>query len=84
MNTSLNGGGRSCISCGKCVSVCPVDIYPQLLMKSIYANDIEESMKLGLLDCMNCGLCTYVCPSKINLDTLIAGMQSNLEKETRL
>jgi len=83
MNTSLNGGNRSCISCGKCVSVCPVGIYPQLLMKSIYANDVEESMKLGLLDCMNCGLCTYVCPSKINLDTLISGMQSKLEKETR-
>ena len=41
MNTSLNGGGRSCISCGKCVSVCPVDIYPQLLMKSIYEYSVQ-------------------------------------------
>jgi len=82
MTTSLNGGDRSCISCGKCVQVCSMDVYPQLLMKSIYANDIEESLKLGVLDCINCGLCTYVCPSKINFEPTILSMQQQLEKET--
>jgi Na+-transporting NADH:ubiquinone oxidoreductase subunit A len=81
MTTSLNGGDRACISCGECPKVCPVDIYPQLLMKSIYAKDSEESLKLGLLDCVDCGLCTYVCPSKIGIDTMISSMKETLEKD---
>jgi Na+-transporting NADH:ubiquinone oxidoreductase subunit A len=83
MTTSLNGGGRSCISCGECPKVCPVGLYPQLLVKSIYANDIEESLNLGVLDCVECGLCTYVCPSKIDIDDQISSMKITLEKETR-
>ncbi len=83
MTTSLNGGDRSCISCGECPKVCALGVYPQLLMKSIYSNDVEGALNHGLLDCVNCGLCTYVCPSKINLDTMILSMQERLEKETR-
>ena len=83
MTTSLNGGDRSWISCGECPTVCALGVYPQLLMKSIYSNDVEGALNHGLLDCVNCGLCTYVCPSKINLDTMILSMQERLEKETR-
>ncbi len=81
MTTSLNGGYRSCISCGECPKVCPVGIFPQLLMKSIYANDIENSLALGLLDCTDCGLCTYVCPSKIELDSIFRDEKNRLAKE---
>ncbi|MFT5171030.1 MAG: Na+-transporting NADH:ubiquinone oxidoreductase subunit A [Candidatus Marinamargulisbacteria bacterium] len=81
MNSSLNGGERSCISCGACPSVCPVDLLPQLVMKSVLAKDIEESIELGILDCVDCGLCTYVCPSKINLDDIITKGKAVLKKE---
>jgi len=81
MTTSLNGGYRSCISCGECPNVCPVDVLPQVLMKSIYAKDMEESISLGLLDCAECGLCTYICPSKIELDNVITGEKHRLAKE---
>ena len=81
MGTNLNGGARSCISCGTCVKVCPVDSYPQLIMKSVYANDIEEMLELGLLDCVECGLCSYVCPSKIELDSAMIKARRKLAKE---
>jgi Na+-transporting NADH:ubiquinone oxidoreductase subunit A len=81
MNTSINGGYRSCISCGECPKVCPVDILPQLLMKSIYAKEMEESLSLGLLDCADCGLCTYICPSKIDLDSTFKDEKNRLAKD---
>jgi Na+-transporting NADH:ubiquinone oxidoreductase subunit A len=81
MTTSLNGGDRSCISCGACPEVCPTEALPQVIMKNLYANDIEEAVKVGLLDCADCGLCTYVCPSKIDLDGILSGARQQLAKE---
>ena len=81
MNSCLNGGKRSCIGCSICVDVCPVNIYPQLLVKSILADDHESSIRHGLLDCADCGLCTYVCPSKIELGQVIEDKKEQLAKE---
>lgn len=81
MNTSLNGGERACISCSACPEVCPVEILPQFVMKSLYAKDYEEAIKLGFLDCVGCGLCTYVCPSKINLNDVFDEARERLAKE---
>jgi Na+-transporting NADH:ubiquinone oxidoreductase subunit A len=67
MDTNLNGGRRACIACGYCAEVCPVDIWPQMTLKSILAEEVEEYLAHGLLDCVECGLCSYVCPSKIEL-----------------
>jgi Na+-transporting NADH:ubiquinone oxidoreductase subunit A len=81
MTSNLNGGHRACIACLECPKVCPTDVQPQFLMKSILAGDVEDSVKLGLLDCVECGLCTYVCPSKIELDEIIHDARVALEKE---
>ena len=81
LNTSLNGGVRSCISCSACPDVCPVDLYPQFLMKSLYDNDIETALNQGLLDCVECGLCSHVCPSKIELVDQIRASKHQLFKE---
>lgn len=67
MDTNINGGRRACIACGYCSDVCPVDILPQMTLKSILAEEVEEYLAHGLLDCVECGLCSYVCPSKIEL-----------------
>ena len=67
MDCSLHGEERACINCGYCSRVCPVDILPQFTLKSVLADEVEESLAHGLLDCVECGLCTYVCPSKIEL-----------------
>lgn len=67
VDTDMHGEERACINCGTCARVCPVEIFPQFTYKSIYADEIEEALKHGLLDCVECGLCAYVCPSKIEL-----------------
>lgn len=56
-----------CISCGKCIEVCPMQLEPVLMAKAINAGEIEESKKRGLLDCIECGSCSFVCPSDVPL-----------------
>ena len=81
MDTNINGGHRACIACGYCSDVCPVDIWPQMTLKSILAEEVEEYLALGLLDCVECGLCSYVCPSKIELAETFRQAKFDYHKE---
>ncbi len=56
-----------CIRCGYCDLVCPVDIYPSLIMKAEKADDVKALKRYKVLDCIECSLCSYVCPSQIKL-----------------
>lgn len=78
---NVHGGVRACIGCGNCVKVCPVDILPQLTLKAILAEAVEEYLALGLMDCVECGLCSYVCPSKIELSSILADAKRQYHQE---
>jgi electron transport complex protein RnfC len=54
----------ACIRCGRCVSACPENLVPQLMMASAVNDDIERFETLGGMECIECGCCTYVCPAK--------------------
>jgi Na+-translocating ferredoxin:NAD+ oxidoreductase subunit C len=58
---------QPCISCGKCVSVCPLKLVPTEIQMNVQFKRFEQAEKLGILDCMLCGTCAYVCPAKRNL-----------------
>jgi len=66
-DAGMHGEERACINCGTCASICPVDILPQFLYKSILTEEFEDALAHGLLDCAQCGFCSYSCPSKIEL-----------------
>ncbi len=55
---------NSCIRCGKCVFVCPMNLQPNLLDMYSRNDDFENLNKLNISDCIECGSCAYVCPSK--------------------
>ena len=67
----LHGEARNCVNCGLCWKNCPVDLYPQFLMKTALADELDELLELGLLDCVECGVCTYGCPSKIEISQIL-------------
>ena len=57
----------SCIKCGRCVDVCPMELTPLYFAK--YA---DEENWLGMkdrnvMDCIECRCCEYICSSKIPL-----------------
>lgn len=54
---------RPCISCGKCVTVCPMGLEPLLYPKLAKASEWENMGRENLMDCIECGSCAYICPS---------------------
>ncbi len=54
----------NCIRCGRCVSVCPMNLIPTLLDTCSRRDDLEGLVKNSVMNCLECGSCTYVCPSK--------------------
>jgi len=77
----MNGEDRSCINCGYCPRVCPVDILPQFTFKAVNADEIEDALSLGLLDCVECGLCSFVCPAKIEITAILKRAKEAYAKE---
>ena len=64
-----------------CTDVCPVDLMPHIIYKSVLVEEVEEYLQLGLLDCVECGLCSYVCPSKIELAQTFTAAKAAYAKE---
>lgn len=57
----------ACIHCGKCMTVCPQQLVPQMLVKAVKSEDFEKFNALGGMECIECGCCSYICPAKIPL-----------------
>ena len=53
----------TCFNCGKCLSICPVNINPIKCYKQ------KEKDKR----CINCGLCNYICPVYLDLKKYVRG-----------
>lgn len=56
-----------CVKCGKCISVCPINLMPTRLVRLIQLGKYEEAEKLGITVCMECGTCAFTCPAGIPL-----------------
>ncbi len=55
----------ACLHCGRCTTVCPNGLMPQMMAEAVEAGDLERyEQKLYGLDCIACGSCTYICPAK--------------------
>lgn len=68
-----------CIRCGKCVDVCPANLLPTAIYKSVEAGDIDRAEELNATACCECGSCTYVCPSEIPLVQWIVQGKGEIE-----
>lgn len=73
-----------CISCGKCVSVCPMFLNPTRLDETYQSENYEKLEKLNIHSCIECGCCSYICPSKRFLTQRIAaGKHFDRERRNR-
>ena len=61
----------SCIKCGRCVDVCPMDLKPLYFAKFADAENWEGMKSKAVMDCIECRCCEYICSSKIPLVTKI-------------
>lgn len=56
---------NNCMSCGRCLKVCPANICPIFILNNI--DNVDKLKKLHPEKCVECGACSYICPSKIGL-----------------
>ncbi|NLY09175.1 MAG: electron transport complex subunit RsxC [Tissierellia bacterium] len=62
---ACTGDTTDCIKCGKCVSVCPVNLEPISIHKLALKERFEEAGSIyHALDCVECGSCSFICPAK--------------------
>lgn len=52
-----------CIRCAKCVSVCPLNLEPYLLMTLSEKGMFGRAEENRITDCMECGSCSFTCPA---------------------
>jgi Na+-transporting NADH:ubiquinone oxidoreductase subunit A len=83
VDARLHGGHRPIVNIGAWESVTPLDIHPSYLVRAIQANDVEEAVKLGLLEVTeeDVALCTFVDPCKIDVGQVIRQGLDMYERE---
>ncbi len=58
----------ACISCGRCVRGCPMNLMPAKLSRAYKHKDVELLNKYNVMSCMDCGCCAYSCPARKQLN----------------
>lgn len=58
---------KNCISCGKCVEVCPMNLIPFDFSKYYEKGRYVKMLNANIFNCIECSACEYVCPSRVPL-----------------
>lgn len=64
---SRRGREMACISCAKCVDVCPMGLEPYLISKLSKLGLYDRLERERTADCIECGCCSFTCPSNLPL-----------------
>jgi len=70
---------RKCIKCGRCVDVCPMELFPLYYVLYSQENKWEKIQEHNISSCIECGCCEYICSSKIP----IVGIIKNAKLKTK-
>lgn len=62
---------EECISCAKCIDVCPMKLMPVIFERNYNKGKIEKNMEYNVMDCIECGACTFICPANRPLNKAI-------------
>jgi Na+-transporting NADH:ubiquinone oxidoreductase subunit A len=83
LDSRIKGGERHMIMSGEYDSVFPMDIYPEQLVKSIIAGDIEKMEALGIYEVApeDFAVCEFVDSSKLELQRIVREGLDMLRKE---
>ncbi len=72
-DSNTHGENRAFVMTGQYEKVLPMDIYPQILMKSIVTEDYDKMIGLGILELVeeDIALCEFACTSKQPLQKIL-------------
>ena len=74
----------ACLRCGRCTTVCPTGLLPELMAAAAQKGDYEryEKMLYGL-ECVACGSCSYICPAKRPLTETFKAVKAEIMARKR-
>ena len=72
-----------CIRCGKCVSACPIGLFPYEMKFRIEKGDLDAAKEYGLMDCVLCGACSFICPANRYLTASFKTAKDELAAKAR-
>jgi electron transport complex protein RnfC len=70
---------QNCINCGRCVSICPMDLMPLVYVRYVKKGSAEGCRQYYIENCIECGSCAYVCPAGIPIVGYIKTGKSMLQ-----
>lgn len=74
----------ACLRCGRCTTVCPQGLMPQMMAEAWEAGNEERfEVKLYGLDCIACGSCAYICPAKRPLTQIFKQAKAEIMAKKR-
>ncbi|HUU08109.1 MAG TPA: electron transport complex subunit RsxC [Dehalococcoidales bacterium] len=71
---------QECISCGRCLGVCPMRLMPTLLTKYAKTGRYDAAEEAYVNNCVECGSCAYACPARIPIVQYIKVAKKELVK----
>lgn len=73
LDANLHGGYRALVMSGEYDKVLPMDILPEILLKSVIIKDIDKMEQLGIYEIApeDMALCEVVCTSKTEVQRII-------------
>ncbi len=75
---------ESCIRCGACHQVCPVDLFPERLYRAFVHGDFaatrEKAAVVTARLCTECGLCNAVCPARLPLSQVMPLLREQINE----
>ena len=61
------------------MEVCPVGIYPVMIMEN--RDNVKKVKELNPTKCIECGLCSFTCPSKIEVREFVRIAKEKVKDE---
>jgi len=80
LDETVHYHNNQCMSCGRCVKACPVNLDVNLICRYSEFSLFEQCSEMGIDVCIECGLCAYHCPSGRSLVQFIRLAKSEIEK----
>lgn len=74
----------ACLNCGRCTTVCPTGLLPELMADAAAKGNYERyEKKLYGLECVACGSCSYICPAKRPLTETFKAVKAEIMARKR-
>jgi Na+-translocating ferredoxin:NAD+ oxidoreductase subunit C len=62
-----DGKSTTCVRCGRCVDVCPMNLVPTKLAAASRFKNLDLARRYNITACFECGSCVFICPAGLPL-----------------